>query len=72
MTTTGWAASGEIDLMEIVGEKPHEVLSSLHFGSTFPKRSLITTTYPLPGGSIHRAGHKPLPQGTLARNSTRP
>ena len=47
----GWAASGEIDLMEIVGEKPHEVLSSLHFGSTFPKRSLITTTYPLPGGS---------------------
>lgn len=47
----GWAASGEIDLMEIAGEKPHEVLSSLHFGSTFPKRSLITTTYPLPGGS---------------------
>jgi beta-glucanase (GH16 family) len=47
----GWAASGEIDLMEIVGEKPHEVLNSIHFGSTFPKRSLITHVHPLPGGS---------------------
>ncbi len=32
----GWAASGEIDLMEIVGEKPHEVLNSIHFGSAYP------------------------------------
>jgi beta-glucanase (GH16 family) len=48
----GWAASGEIDLMEIVGEKPHEVLNSIHFGSTYPKRSLITTVYPLPDGSL--------------------
>ncbi|TDM08905.1 MAG: glucan endo-1,3-beta-D-glucosidase [Ideonella sp. MAG2] len=47
----GWAASGEIDLMEIVGDKPHEVLNSLHFGSSFPKRSLITKAYALPGGS---------------------
>jgi beta-glucanase (GH16 family) len=48
----GWAASGEIDLMEIVGEKPHEVLNSIHYGCTFPKRSLVTTTHPLPGGSL--------------------
>ncbi len=47
----GWAASGEIDLMEIVGDKPHEVLNSIHFGSVYPKRTLITTVYPLPGGS---------------------
>ncbi len=47
----GWAASGEIDLMEIVGEKPHEVLSSLHFGSSFPKRSLKTNVYALPDAS---------------------
>ena len=50
----GWAASGEIDLMEIVGEKPHEVLNSIHFGSTFPKRSLITHVHELPGGSTGR------------------
>ena len=47
----GWAASGEIDLMEIAGEKPHEVLGSIHFGSTYPKRSLHTHVHPLPGGS---------------------
>jgi len=48
----GWAASGEIDLMEIVGDKPHEVLNSIHFGSTYPHRSLVTTTHALPGGSL--------------------
>ena len=50
----GWAASGEIDLMEIVGEKPEEVLSSIHFGSTYPKRTLITTTHALPKASSPR------------------
>ena len=48
----GWAASGEIDLMEIVGEKPHEVLNSIHYGSTYPKRSLHTHVHSLPGGSM--------------------
>ncbi|MES2714753.1 MAG: glycoside hydrolase family 16 protein [Pseudomonadota bacterium] len=50
-TYGGWAASGEIDVMEIAGERPHEVLNSIHFGSSFPKRSLITHVHPLPGGS---------------------
>ncbi len=47
----GWAASGEIDVMEIIGDKPDEVLNSIHFGSVYPKRSLITNVHPLPGGS---------------------
>ena len=47
----GWAASGEIDVMEIVGDKPHEVLNSIHFGSVYPRRSLITHVHMLPGGS---------------------
>jgi beta-glucanase (GH16 family) len=47
----GWAASGEIDLMEIVGDRPHEVLNSIHFGSAYPRRTLITTVHRLPGGS---------------------
>lgn len=54
----GWAASGEIDLMEIVGEKPHEVLSSLHYGSTFPKRSLKTDVYALPNDSTVADWHE--------------
>ena len=48
----GWAASGEIDVMEIVGEKPHEVLGTVHFGSTYPKRSLVTHVYKLPNESL--------------------
>jgi beta-glucanase (GH16 family) len=47
----GWAASGEIDVMEIVGEKPQQVLNSIHFGSVYPKRSLVTHVHDLPGGS---------------------
>jgi beta-glucanase (GH16 family) len=50
-TYGGWAASGEIDVMEIHGEKPHEVLNSLHYGSPFPKRTLNTHVHPLPAGS---------------------
>lgn len=47
----GWAASGEIDIMEIVGTRPTEYLSSVHFGSTFPRRELVTHVHALPGGS---------------------
>jgi beta-glucanase (GH16 family) len=43
----GWAASGEIDVMEIVGEIPTQVLGSIHFGSGFPKRELVTHTHTL-------------------------
>ena len=46
----GWAASGEIDVMEIVGEKPEECLGSIHFGSTYPKRELVTHVHKLPPG----------------------
>ena len=45
-----WAASGEIDIMEIVGERPTEYLSSIHFGSGFPNRSLVTHIHKFPGG----------------------
>lgn len=52
-TYGGWAASGEIDLMEIVGQKPHEVLNSIHFGSTGSEaRALITHVHKLPAGSL--------------------
>lgn len=47
----GWAASGEIDVMEILGEKPDQVLGSIHFGSTFPERQLVTHTRTIPQNS---------------------
>jgi beta-glucanase (GH16 family) len=46
-----WAASGEIDIMEIVGERPNEYLGTIHFGSTFPKRELVTHVHKFAGGS---------------------
>ncbi len=46
-----WAASGEIDVLEIVGERPTEYLGSVHFGSTFPKRELVTHVHKLAAGS---------------------
>lgn len=51
-TYGGWAASGEIDVMEIHGEEPGKTLGSIHFGSTYPKRSLVTHTHALPKGSL--------------------
>lgn len=48
-----WAASGEIDVMEIHAEDPHKVLGTTHFGSVFPNRALDTHVLPLPdGGSV--------------------
>ncbi len=31
-----WAASGEIDIMELVGDVPDEIFGTLHYGDTFP------------------------------------
>jgi beta-glucanase (GH16 family) len=53
----GWAASGEIDVMEIVGGRPGEVLGSLHFGSLFPARELVTHTCVLPDGGTVEDWH---------------
>jgi beta-glucanase (GH16 family) len=32
----GWAASGEIDIMEARGQEPNKVLGTLHYGSKWP------------------------------------
>ncbi|KAJ6219836.1 hypothetical protein RDWZM_005648 [Blomia tropicalis] len=31
-----WAASGEIDIMEFRGDKPHEIMGTIHYGGTWP------------------------------------
>ena len=35
-TYGGWAASGEIDIMEYLGNAPNEVFGTLHYGGPFP------------------------------------
>ena len=53
----GWAASGEIDVMEVVGARPHEVLGSLHFGSAWPHRDHRTVVHPLAQGDSAELFH---------------
>ena len=43
-----WASSGEIDILEARGQKPHEILGTLHFGSRWPANKEASTTYQLP------------------------
>lgn len=45
-----WAASGEIDIVEIVGQHPDRVLGSLHFGGRWPTHAHHTETYHFPDG----------------------
>lgn len=45
-----WPASGEIDMVEIVGDRVDEYLGSLHFGAPYPQRSHVTHTHGLPPG----------------------
>ncbi len=35
-----WASSGEIDIMEVRGQKPNETLGTLHFGKSWPNNEL--------------------------------
>jgi beta-glucanase (GH16 family) len=44
----GWAASGEIDVMEAKGHEPTKVLGTLHFGSRWPGNTHVSKTYVFP------------------------
>lgn len=44
----GWAASGEIDIMESWGSKPHTVAGTLHYGETWPNNKYAGKEYELP------------------------
>ncbi len=44
----GWAASGEIDILEVKGHEPTKVHGTLHFGSRWPANAQATKAYTLP------------------------
>lgn len=52
-----WAASGEIDIMEAVGQTPNRVLGTLHYGATFPGNVQSGGSYVLPNGTFHDDFH---------------
>lgn len=48
----GWAGSGEIDIVEIVGQRPDEVFGTLHYGGPWPRNVHTGKTYRLPQGTV--------------------
>ncbi len=53
----GWAASGEIDIMEYLGDKPNEVFGTIHFGEPFPGNLFSSIEYTLPSGDFNEDFH---------------
>ena len=46
----GWAASGEIDVMEARGQEVTKILGTLHYGSAWPGAASSGANYQLPDG----------------------
>jgi beta-glucanase (GH16 family) len=49
-TYGGWAASGEVDIMENKGRLPTQVMGTLHYGGSYPANVHTGQAYTLPGG----------------------
>jgi beta-glucanase (GH16 family) len=48
----GWAASGEIDIMELVGHEPNKIYGSLHYGGAWPNNTFVNASHTLPAGNF--------------------
>lgn len=48
----GWAASGEIDIIELVGHEPNKLHATLHFGGGWPKNQQATKSTTLERGTF--------------------
>lgn len=53
----GWAASGEIDIMELVGHEPNKVHGTLHYGSKWPKNTHTGKFFVLEKGTFAEDFH---------------
>lgn len=53
----GWAASGEIDIMEYLGHEPHKVHSTLHYGGEWPANTSNQKTKTLSESTYHDNFH---------------
>jgi len=53
----GWAASGEIDIMEYLGDDSATVHGTLHYGGSWPDNTHSGSSFTLEKGSFHREFH---------------
>lgn len=52
-----WAASGEIDIMELVGNEPNSYHGTLHYGDNWPKNKHTGKSHKLAAGTFADAFH---------------
>ncbi len=53
----GWAACGEIDIMESRGSNVHETLGTIHFGGGWPRNKHLGDSYTFPDKNAAEAFH---------------
>lgn len=53
----GWAASGEIDIMEGWGSTPEKICGTIHFGDAWPNNTYLTNNYEFPAGDSAENWH---------------
>ena len=53
----GWAASGEIDVMEYLGHEPSIVHGTLHYGGSWPNNTSKGKEYKLSNGGFNKGFH---------------
>ncbi|MFC1568874.1 family 16 glycosylhydrolase [bacterium] len=53
----GWAASGEIDIMEFLGHELNKVYGTLHYGGSYPQNVYTGDNFVLPQGTFHEDFH---------------
>ena len=53
----GWAASGELDIMEGWGSTPEKICGTIHFGDVWPNNTYLTNDYTFPQGESAEGWH---------------
>ena len=53
----GWAASGEIDIMELLGHDPTRVYGTIHYGGAYPNNTQSGSSYSLADASFSDEFH---------------
>ena len=52
-----WAASGEIDIVEYMGDTPNEVFGTIHYGGEWPDNTHSSAEFALSSGAFHDDFH---------------
>jgi len=53
----GWAASGEIDIVEYLGHEPNKVHGTIHYGGSWPNNTQSQRSFELSTGNFHDDFH---------------